>query len=144
MSSALNYLGIARMSGNIELGEENAKALVKAGKARLLLLSSDASDGLRKRAEGYVFGFRTPVAELPFTRAELGAATGRAQCAIAAVRDLGLASALAEALAAEYGERYMPLAQTLGEKQKRQAARKAAKNGGTDARGSTGKRRKSV
>ena len=142
MSKALNYLGIARMSGNIELGEENVRALVKAGKARLLLLASDASDGLRKRAEGYVFGFRTAVAELPFTKAELGGATGRAQCAIAAVRDLGLAVALAEALAAEYGERYEPLAQTLSDKQRRQTARKAAKGGGSGARGRTGKRRK--
>ena len=129
MSKALNYLGIARMSGNIELGEENAKALVKAGKARLLLLAKDASDGVRKRAEGYVYGFRTPVAELPFTREELGGAVGRAACAVAALRDLGLAKSLADALAAEWGERYAPLAEALGEKQTRIAARKAAKGG---------------
>ncbi len=136
MSKALNYLGIARMSGNIELGEENAKALVKAGKARLLLLAGDASDGVKKRAEGYVYGFRTPLVVLPFTKAELGGAVGRAQCAVAAVRDLGLAGSLAEALAAEYGGEYAPVAQALKEKQKRQAARKAA-------RGGKGKRRMS-
>jgi len=134
MSKALNYLGIARMSGNIELGEENAKALVKAGKARLLLLAEDASDGVKKRAEGYVFGFRTPVVELPFTKEELGGAVGRAQCAIAALRDLGLAKSLADALAAEHGERYAPVAQALGEKQMRQAARKASKGGKTGNR----------
>ena len=142
MSKALNYLGIARMSGNIELGEENAKALVKAGKARALLLASDVSDGVKKRAGGYVFGFRTPLVELPFTKSELGGAVGRAQCAIAAVRDLGLAKALADALAAEYGERYAPVARTLEEKQIRQAARKAAKTGRQRAT-ETGKRRKS-
>ena len=60
MSKALEYLGIARMSGNLELGEENAKALVKAGKARALLLASDVSDGVKKRAGGYIFGFRLP------------------------------------------------------------------------------------
>ena len=122
------------MSGNLELGEENAKALVKAGKARLLLLASDASDGVKKRAEGYVYGFRTPLVPLPFTKEELGGAVGRAQCAIAAVRDLGLAKALADALAAEHGEAYAPLAEALAEKQARQKARKAA---------TTGKRRKS-
>ena len=137
MSKSLNYLGIARMSGNIELGEENAKALVKAGKARMLLLASDVSEGVKKRAGGYVYGFRTPLVELPFTKAELGGAVGRAQCAVAAVRDLGLAGALAAALAAEYGDRYADVAQALDEKQKRQAARKAAKGG------KTGKRRKS-
>ena len=136
MGKALNYLGIARMSGNIELGEENAKALVKAGKARMLLLAADASEGVKKRAEGYVFGFRTPLVPLPFTKEELGGAVGRAQCAVAAVRDLGLAKSLAEALAAEYGEAYAAVAQTLEEKQQRQIARKAAKGG------KTGKRRK--
>ena len=134
MSKALNYLGIARMSGNIELGEENAKALVKAGKARMLLLASDASDGVRKRAEGYVYGFRTPLVTLPFPKAELGGAVGRAQCAVAAIRDLGLARSLAEALAAEYGEAYAGVAAELGEKQARIAARKAAKGGKTGTR----------
>ena len=136
MSKALNYLGIARMSGNIELGEENAKALVKAGKARLLLLANDVSDGVRKRAGGYVYGFRTPLVTLPFSKAELGDAVGRAQCAVAAVRDLGLARSLAEALAAEYGEPYAPVARELAEKQERIALRKATKGG------KTGKRRK--
>ena len=46
----MDYLGIARMSGNLELGEDNAKALVKAGKARLLLLASDSPEGARRRA----------------------------------------------------------------------------------------------
>ena len=134
MSKALNYLGIARMSGNIELGEENAKALVKAGKARMLLLASDASDGVRKRAEGYVYGFRTPLVTLPFSKTELGGAVGRAQCAVAAIRDLGLARSLAEALAAEFGEAYAGVAAELGEKQARIAARKAAKGGKTGTR----------
>ena len=125
MSKALDYLGIARKSGNLELGEENAKALVKQGKARLLLLAGDVSDGVRKRAEGYVYGFRTLVVPLPYTKAELGGAVGRAQCGVAAVRDLGLALALAEALASEYGEAYAPAAQELKEKQARQASRKA-------------------
>ena len=100
MDKALQYLGIARMSGNLELGEENAKALVKQGKARLLLLAQDASDGVRKRAEGYVYGFRTPLLTLPYPKETLGGAVGRAQCAVVAVRDLGLAKSLAEALAA--------------------------------------------
>jgi len=129
MGKPLDYLGIARMSGNVELGEENAKALVKAGKARLLLLASDASEGVRKRAEGYVYGFRTPIVPLPYTGEELGAAVGRARCAIAAVRDLGLAKAMADALAAEDGAQYAALAEALAEKQARQRARKAAKTG---------------
>ena len=133
---ALRYLGIARMSGNIELGEEQSKALVKAGKARALLLASDASEGVKKRAEGYVYGFRAPLIVLPYTKAELGGAVGRAQCAVAAIRDLGLAKSLADALAAEHGEAYAPAAAALGETQRRIRARKST-------RGSKGTRRKS-
>ena len=61
MGKSLDYLGIARMSGNIELGEENAKALIKAGKARLLLLAGDASDGVKKRAEARFFSDIDPL-----------------------------------------------------------------------------------
>ena len=127
MSKALEYLGIARMSGNIELGEENAKALVKAGKARALLLAGDASEGVKKRAEGYLYGFRAPLITLPCTKAELGGAVGRAQCAVAALRDLGLAKSLADALAEENPEAYGDIAAALGETQKRIKARKSAR-----------------
>ena len=129
MSKVLEYLGIARMSGNIELGEENAKALIKAGKARALLLASDASEGVRKRAEGYLHGFRAPLIELPYTKTELGGAVGRARCSAAAVPDLGLAVALAAALAEEYDDSYAEAAQALAETQARIKARKTAKPG---------------
>ena len=135
MDKALQLIGIARLSGNLSLGEENAGALVKAGKARLLLLAADASEGTKKRARASLEGFRTIAAELPYTKAELGAATGRSQCAAAAVRDLGLAAAIARALA-ETDEAFLPIAQALEEKQARQQRRKAAKGG------KTGKRRK--
>lgn len=129
MSKTMNYLGIARKSGNIELGEENVKALVKAGKARLVLLASDVSAGVTQRVGGYVFGFHAPVVTLPYTKAELGGAVGRAQCAVCALRDLGLAKSLADVLAEEHGEAYAAAAAALGETQKRIAARKTAKPG---------------
>ena len=136
MSKALQYLGIARKSGNIELGEDNAKALIKAGKARLVLLAADASEGVTKRVNGYVYGFRAPVVRLPFDATELGGALGRAKCSAAAISDLGLAVALTAALAEEYDESYAETARELAEKQARIAARKAVK-------GKKGTRRKS-
>ena len=127
MSKVLNYLGIARKAGSIELGEENVKALVKAGKARLVLLAGDASEGVTQRVKGYVYGFRAPVVRLPFDAAGLGGALGRARCSAAAIPDLGLAVALAAALAEEYGEPYAETAAALAEKQAQIAARKTAK-----------------
>ena len=135
MSKALNYLGIARLSGNIEIGEENSKELVKAGKARLLLLASDTSDAAKRRAEGYVYGFRTPLVDVPFTKAEIAQIVGRTGCSMVAVRDLGLAKSFADALAAEYGETYAELAAALDAKLKKTKERKVRG-------GKTGNRRK--
>ncbi len=125
MSRALNYLGLARASGNLAIGEESAGGLVRAGKARLLLLASDASDGTKRRASNCLIGFHAPLLELPFTKAELGHAVGRGTCAVAAVRDLGLAKSLAAALTEEYGERYAAAAEALTETQTRIASRAA-------------------
>ena len=126
MSKALNYLGIARMSGNIELGEDNAKALVKAGKARLLFVASDTSDAAKHRAEGYVFGCNTPMIEVPFTKQEISECVGKAGCSMAAIRDLGLAERFVQALAEEYGAPFTELSETLGAKLAKAKARKSA------------------
>ena len=126
MGKALNYLGIARMSGNIELGEENAKALVKAGKARLLIVASDTSEAAKRRAEGYVYECSTPLAEVPFTKQEISEIVGKSGCSMAALRDLGLTKSFVEALAEEYGGAFVPLAAELDAKLKKAKARKSA------------------
>ena len=135
-SKALEYVGIARMGGGIETGETNAKALVKAGKAKLLLVASDTSDGARRRAEGYVYETKVPLVAVPYGKAELSAMTGRPGCSMAAFTDLGLAAAFAEALYREYGAPYRVLAEALSEKRTR--ARERARNG------KKGKRRKNA
>ena len=125
MSKALHYLGIARMSGNLELGEDNAKALVKAGKARALLVASDTSEQARRRAEGYVYGFSTPLVDVPFTKAEIAQQVGRTGCSMVAIRDLGLARSFMAALAAEFGGDYESVAEALTAKLEKAKARKA-------------------
>ena len=118
-AKALDYIGIARMAGGIGMGETNAKAFVKAGKAKLLVVASDTSDGARRRAEGYVFGTKVPLATVPYSKAEISAMSGRPGCSMAAFTDLGLAAAFAEALFREYGVPYRELAQLLSEKRER-------------------------
>ena len=135
MSKALNYLGIARMSGNIELGEDNAKALVKEGKARLLIVASDTSDAAKRRADGYVYGCSTPLLEVPFTKAEISQTVGKPGCSMAAIRDLGLAKSFVKALADEHGEGFAELAAGLEAKAERAKVRKGKS-------GKTGNRRK--
>lgn len=133
MSKALNYIGIARMGGSIEIGEENSRSLVKAGKAKLMIVASDTSDGAKRRAEGYVFGCGTPLIEVPYTKQEISKIAGRPGCSMAAFRDLGLAKSFVQALKAEYGEKYEEIAARL----ERSAER-------AKVRAKTGNRRKSV
>ena len=51
---AANYLGLMRKAGRIALGEHDAGAAARAGKACLLLLAQDASVNARKRAEEHM------------------------------------------------------------------------------------------
>ncbi len=136
MSKAIDYLGIARMSGNIEVGEENAKSLIKSGKARLLIIASDTSDHAKRRAEGYVFECSTPLVVVPYTKQDISFAVGKAGCSMAALQDLGLAESFMRALAAEYGDGYADLAAELDAKLKKAKSRKSAGR-------KTGNRRKS-
>ena len=45
---ALGLLGIARRAGRLSLGHDAAKGAVLAGRARLCLISADASDRLER------------------------------------------------------------------------------------------------
>jgi len=141
MSKALNYLGIARKSGAIETGEDNSSGLVKAGKARVLIVASDTSDGAKRRAEGYVFETNTLLVEVPFSKDQIAGITGKSGCSMAAITDLGLAGAFLKALAEEYGENYSGAYETVRETMERVQKRKAGKTAAV--RGSkTGIRRK--
>ena len=99
MSNALGYIGLAKKAGAIAIGETDTGAVLRAGKGRLLLLASDASDNARHRALNFVEGTQTPMITLPFTKAELSQATGESGCSMAAFTEIGLASAFAQALA---------------------------------------------
>ena len=103
---ALKFLGLMRRANALHAGENNTGEAVRAGKAKLLLLASDASDNARKRAEGFVGGRSCLLLPVPFTKEELGAALGYGPCAMAAVTDLGFANALIKRLQELDGETY--------------------------------------
>lgn len=123
MDNALRYVGIARKAGALEIGETNAGAAVRAGKAKLLVLSADASDNARSRAENFVYGRRVLLTRLPFTKEEFSEASGAAGCSMAAFTDTGLASAFLSALASENTD-YIEAAKALAAKDEREKARK--------------------
>ena len=123
MDKAAGYLGIARKAGYLEIGTEKCGAAVRSGKAKLLLLASDASDNTRRRAEGFISGRKTPLAVLPGDKEKLSGITGTPNCAMLALTDIGLASSFAAALA-DREPRYAALSAALAEKEKRARARR--------------------
>ena len=144
MSKALNYLGIARKSGGIETGEDNSSGLVKAGKARILIVASDTSDGAKRRAEGYVYETGTILVEVPFTKDEIASITGKSGCSMAAITDLGLAGAFLKALADESPERFLESYERIKALQQRIDKRKSEKSKAVSGRKTGIRRKKSV
>ena len=121
----LNNLGLMRRANAIAIGETNTGAAVRADKARLLGLASDASENARRRAEGFVYGRNTLMLTLPFTKEEIAAHVGVHGCSMIAITDLGFANALMKLLAAQWPEEYGLLAEELARRFDRAAERKA-------------------
>lgn len=99
--SALTFLGLARRAGKVEYGEESSVMAARAGKAKLILAASDAGRSAKGRAETAANTGKCPLAELPYTREELGAAIGRETVGVAAVTDISFAAAFLQKLSAE-------------------------------------------
>ena len=98
MDRALNYMGLARRAGLIELGEEPVGAVARARKARLVVVASDATDHTWRRAKSFVSGSEQICLKVPYSKDQLGQATGRSELALAAFTDPALALAFLQAL----------------------------------------------
>ena len=112
----LPLLGLMRRANAIAVGEVNTGGAAKAGRAKLLLLASDASENARRRAEGFAAGRALPLTTLPFTKEEFASAVGLSGGSMAAVTDLGFAAALLKALAEDEPERYGAEAERMAER----------------------------
>jgi ribosomal protein L7Ae-like RNA K-turn-binding protein len=130
----LNLLGLMRRANAITVGEDKTAEIVRAGKAKLLLLSADASDNAVRKAENLANGRNVQLLRLPFDRAELGGALGIGGCSVAAVTDLGFASAWMKLLAAQWPEEFARAAEAVEsrrEKADRRKSQKGSKREGT-------------
>ncbi len=123
MSNALNYIGIAKKAGAIEIGETDSGAACRSGRAKLLLLASDASDNARSRAENFVYGKKTQLLTVPFSKEQLSLQTGEHGCSMAAITDVGLAAVFLSALA-EGDESFRQAAQLMDKKKDKALMRK--------------------
>ena len=129
MDKALNYLALARKGGMAELGEEPVGAITRSGKGYLVIVASDASDHTWRRAKSFVAGTEQQCVRVKFTKDEMGFAIGRTSLAIAAITDVSLALAMANALGEP--EKHKAVIEVLTQKaakaKKRQAEAKAHK-----------------
>lgn len=101
MDKALSLLALARKGGIAELGEEPVGGAARGGKAYVILVAKDASDHTWRRAKSFAAGTEQQCVRLPWTKDQLGAATGRDTLAIAAITDVQMALALVAALPQE-------------------------------------------
>lgn len=122
-ANALHLIGLALKGSRLEIGEEPVDAACRAKRAKVVLLASDAAENTARRAERFGQTGKVPCVTLPFTKVELGRATGRASCAMLALTDVGLAASLLGKLAALYPERYGETARTLDEEAQRSLQR---------------------
>lgn len=125
MEKVLSLLGLMKKAGAIACGEDNSIEAAREGRAKLLVLASDASDNARKRAENLCVGRKLIKLELECTKAELAWALGMSACSMAAICDLGFAVALLKELCrirpGEYDEIYGLLGQRYDKARRRKA-----------------------
>ena len=102
---ALSLLGLAMKAGKVVSGEFSTESSIKSHKAKLVIVTEDASDNTRKK-----FQDKCKFYNVPFfiygTKNTLGHAMGKQERACAAVEDRGFAGKLETLFggSAEYGE----------------------------------------
>lgn len=123
----LGLLGLMRRANAVTIGEDKTAEILRAGKAKLVLFSSDVSGNALRKAENLAEGRNVQLLHLPFDREELGSALGVGGCSVFAVTDLGFASAWTKLLAAQWPELFTEAAQAVQHRMEKAARRKTQK-----------------
>lgn len=101
--SSVTFLGLARKAGKVESGDEAVAILARSGKAKVIITAADAGRSTLARAENAAAAAGCPLVNTPYAKSQLGSALGRDTVGIAAITDIGFASAFVEKLSAEQG-----------------------------------------
>lgn len=87
----LSYLGLCRRAGKLALGHDAVAEAVRSNKAKLCLLTSDASPRHKKELDAA--NATVPVLSMPIASQELSFAIGKKVCVLAVLDD-GFAKAV--------------------------------------------------
>lgn len=91
LQRCLGYLGLARRAGQLVSGFERVQAVVNEGRAKVLLIASDAGPNARKKL-GAGGGEEAPIRVELLSRGELSLALGKENVVHAALLSGGLAT----------------------------------------------------
>ncbi|QQZ07910.1 YlxQ family RNA-binding protein [Heyndrickxia vini] len=92
-SKALSLLGLANRARKVISGEELVIKEVKNGRAKLVLLSKDASENTTKKVQDKCRFYHIPIYGIT-NREILGTAIGKESRVVVAITDLGFAKKL--------------------------------------------------
>ena len=84
MTKAEGVIGLARRAGQIAVGTNGALDAIRSGKAKLVLIASDASDNTKKLLTDKASFRKVPVEFPPMTAETLGKCVGKAYTVAAA------------------------------------------------------------
>ena len=91
----ISLLGLCARAGKATSGEFSVESSIKRGKARLVLIASDASDNTKKK-----FGNMCRYRSVPFgivsDREALGRSIGKADRTVVSIEDEGFAKSIAQ------------------------------------------------
>ena len=121
-SKPLNLLGMAKKAGLLAIGSESVKMSAREGKAKLIILASDISEGSARQARYSAEDYDTTCIDTPYTKFELGNVTGRGSPGTVAFLDLGLAAEFMKKLSALDETRYGEIARMFETKAKARSA----------------------
>ena len=101
----LNLISLAMKAGKTVSGEFSTENAVKSGKARLVVVSEEASDNTRKMFTNQCTYYRVPICFFG-RKDELGHSMGKEFRASIAIMDEGFASALVKQMNINGGSKY--------------------------------------
>ena len=87
-------IGLARRAGQLSFGFDAVLEDIRAGRAKAVLVSYDASDRTARKMKEASTKKGTPYVVLTLSKAECGSAAGRPDTAALAVRSVGMAAKL--------------------------------------------------
>lgn len=92
----LSLLSLCQKAGMLASGETPCESAIRSGKARLVIMSKDASAGTMKKFSNRCHYYEVPLVVLPFDKERIGHAVGKKLRSCAAICEEGFAKRIIE------------------------------------------------